>query len=267
MIQTDLQPRAFDATEPRDPLEAAMASRDGDVMGMVRQALAEGNAQLAFQPVVAAHSHLPAFHEGLVRLRDAGGRILPANQFMPWVEETDLGREIDCAALGLGLDMLQQNPRLRLSLNMSARSVGDRKWRQILDERLHGDRRIGERLILEISEGSAMNLHEVVIRFMAELQPIGVSFALDDFGGGLISFRLLKDFYFDLVKIDAGYTRGIEASPDNQVLAEALITVAHQFEMFVVAPGVESAAEVEMLQSLGVDCLQGYHFGVPKFTL
>jgi EAL domain-containing protein (putative c-di-GMP-specific phosphodiesterase class I) len=97
--------------------------------------------------------------------------------------------------------------------------------------------------------------------------PHGVAFALDDFGAGFTAFRFLKDFFFDLVKIDRHFIRDIQASPDNQVLTEALITVTHQFEMFAVAQGVETAAEVAVLQALGVDCMQGYHFGFPKFSL
>lgn len=69
------------------------------------------------------------------------------------------------------------------------------------------------------------------------------------------------------MKIDKSFIRGIDRDPDNQVLAEALITVAHQFEMFAVADGVETASEAAFLKGLGVDCLQGYHFGVPKLAL
>ena len=163
--------------------------------------------------------------------------------------------------------MLRRNPGLRLAINMSARSIGDARWRRMLESGLKGGNGVGARLILEISEGSAMLLPEVVMRFMAEMQPRGVSFALDDFGAGLTAFRHLKDFLFDLVKIDALFVQGIDQNPDNQVLAEALITVAHQFEMFAVAEGVETAAEAELLTRIGIDCLQGYHFGRPKPTL
>ncbi len=268
MTTPDFAPLEFDETTPMDPLQAAMASRDRDVLSMVRAALAANNAQLAFQPIVAAASPgRIVFYEGLIRLRDKGGRVIPAHQFMPTIEETDLGREIDCATLRLGLGMLRANPQMRLSINMSARSIGDGKWRRTLDQSLRKFPHLGERLILEISETSAMNLHEVVIRFMAELQPAGVAFALDDFGAGMTAFRYLKDFFFDMVKIDKHFIRDIQHSPDNQVLTEALITVAHQFEMFAVAEGVETAEEMALLQSLGVDCLQGYHFGVPKFSL
>lgn len=258
---------AFDKEPPKDPLQAAMDSRDRDVLTMVRSALAANTTALAFQPVVASQNQQRiAFYEGLIRLKDSAGRIIPASQFMGSIEDSDLGREIDCASLRLGLDTLAQNPRLRLSINMSARSIGDGKWRDVLARGVHGNPALAARLILEISESSAMTLHEVVARFMADMQPLGVSFALDDFGGGMIAFRHLKDFFFDMVKLDRCFIRGIEDVPDNQVIAEALIMVARQFEMFAVAEGVETVDEANMMRGLGVDCLQGYLFGVPKFT-
>ncbi len=253
------------ASEAQNPLDYAVSARDGDIKAMVQRALDAGNAQLAFQPVVAAQAvDQIAFYEGLIRVLDDNGRIIPAYQFMSDIEETELGREIDCASLSLGLDTLRRHPHMRVSINMSARSMADGKWRRILDQGLHRNPKLAERLILEISENSAMLLHEVLIRFMAEMQPLGVSFALDDFGAGMTAFSHLKDFFFDLVKIDKCFIRNIHQAPDNQVMAEALINVAQQFEMFAVAEGVETAEEAALLQRLGVDCLQGYHFGVPK---
>lgn len=251
-----------------DPFQQAVASRDGNVLGIVRAALTAGSARLAFQPIVAGPGgKRTAFYEGLIRVLDDGGRIIPAAHFMPQIEDKDLGREIDCVTLRLGLDMLRAHPALRLSLNVSARSIGDFAWRRVMEEGIARAPRIGERLILEISETSAMMLPELVIRFMAEMQPRGLSFALDGFGGGMTSFRYLKDFIFDIVKIDRVFVRGIDASPDNQVLAQALISVARQFDMFTVAEGVETEAEARMLAQLKVDCQQGYLWGVPKFEL
>ena len=253
---------------PRDPFDYVIASRDRDIGTLVADSLSRDRAQLAFQPVVtAAIPPRVAFYEGLIRLRDEGGRILPAGSFIAQVEETAIGRDIDCAALRLGLDMLAQHPKLRLAINMSARSIGDGKWRDTLDRGLRRSADIGPRLIFEISEASAMLLPEVVVRFMAELQPRGVCFSLDDFGAGLIAFRHLKDFLFDMVKIDSLFIRDIEGSADNQAIAAALLSVAHQFEMFAVAEGVESEHEARLLRKLGVDCLQGYLFGIPKASL
>ncbi len=251
-----------------DPLVYAMASRDADVPRLVRDALGRGRGQLVFHPVVTADAdNLVAFHEGLIRLSDEEGRLIPAAHFMPRVEDTDLGRDIDCLSLRLALYHLRQNPSLRLSINLSARSIGDGEWRRTLDRGLMDHGNLGDRLIFEISETSAMMLHENVIRFMSEMQPKGIGFALDRFGAGMIAFRHLKSFFFDLVKIDKSFVRGIDCDPDNQVLVETLIHIAHQFEMFAVADGVETAAEAAFLQELGVDCLQGYHFGVPTQEL
>jgi EAL domain-containing protein (putative c-di-GMP-specific phosphodiesterase class I) len=198
---------------------------------------------------------------------DSAGRVIPAAHFMPVIEETDLGRQIDCVTLDLALRQLRQNPQLRLSVNLSARSIGDGQWRRVLEAGLAEKSAIGNRLIFEISETSAMMLHEIVIRFMAEMQPRGIAFALDGFGAGLTAFRHLKDFFFDLVKIDKGFVRGIASDPDNQVLTEALITVAQQFEMLVIADGVETQQDADILSQMGAECLQGYLYGVPKFDL
>ena len=261
--QYDMQDRALD-----DPLSYAMASRDGDLLGLVGDALDAGRARLAFHPIVSANADDQiAFCEGLLRLSDDRGRVIPAGHFMPVVEETGLGRRLDCAALRLALRELAVRPDLRLSINVSARSIGDGEWRRTLDRGLAGPGEIGPRLILEISETSAMLLAENVIRFMYEMQPAGVSFALDGFGAGYTAFRHLKDFFFDMAKIDKSFVRGIDADPDNQVLAEALITVARQFEMFTIADGVETLGEAHFLREMGVDCLQGYLFGVPSFDL
>jgi len=259
---------AWDKQVPRDPLEYAVSVRDRDVLSMVRTALATNSCQLALQPVRSAQKgHHVAFYECLIRVMDETGRIIPAAQFMGEIEETSLGRDIDAASLRLAFSLLKHHPDLRLSVNVSARSLGDAAWRRVLDGELESGSMHADRLILEISEGSAMQLPEVVIRFMEEMQPYGLAFALDDFGAGMTAFRHLKDFFFDLVKVDSIFIRNIDQDPDNQVLTEALVTVAHQFEMFAVAEGVESQAEADFLISIGVDCVQGYFFGVPKFSV
>ncbi|MEL6959611.1 MAG: EAL domain-containing protein [Pseudomonadota bacterium] len=258
----------WDDQTPSDPLEYAVSVRDRDVLSMVREALQTGNCRLALQPVVtAAHPRKTAFYESLIRVLDESGRIIPAAQFMEQIEETSLGRDIDVASLQLAFHWLKTHPDMRISVNVSARSLGDAAWRNVLNRELAQNAMRTDRMILEISEDSAMTLPEVVIRFMEEMQPYGLAFALDDFGAGLTAFRHLKDFLFDLVKIDSLFVRNIDSDPDNQVIAEALISVAQQFEMFAVAEGVETAREAKFLTSIGIDCLQGYHIGVPRFRI
>jgi len=259
-------PKEWEA-KPSDPLEYALGARDKDVLVMVEEALEKQNARLAFQPVVTAGPRKIAFFEGLIRVLDDTGRVIPAGQFMPVVEETVLGRRIDCAALRCAFNKLRQFPDAHLSLNMSARSIGDGEWRDILRKGLRQNPEYGNRLIFEINEKSAMLLPDVVTRFLAEMQPRGITFALDNFGSGFTSFKSMREFLFDLVKIDKGFVRGVEENGDNQVLCAALLSVCHQFDMFAVAEGVETAAEAAYLTALGVDCLQGFHIGAPKFKI
>ncbi len=263
---TDLTHDFEQALPLLDPLKFAEASRDADVLNLVRDALKAGRARMALQPVVyAANLKTPAFYEGLIRVLDEKGRIIPAAHFMPVVEETDLGRQIDVASLQLAFRHLSHHPEMRLSINVSARSLGDSRWRRALSAGLRKKGAPGERLIFEITEGSAMLLHEVLVQFMDEIQPQGVGFALDGFGSGMTSFRHLKDLMFDMIKIDKSYARAVATDADNQVLCEALIGLSKQFGMIAVADGVENAADAVFLQKIGVDCLQGYHFGVPRF--
>ncbi len=203
---------------------------------------------LAYQPVMMARApQQVAFHEGLVRLMDPSGRTIPARDFMESVETSQIGRLIDCASLELGLAALARDPQLRLSINMSARSIGFARWIEILDRGLAHEPTVAERLILEITEGSAMLMPEIVTSFMARLQRKGISFGLDDFGAGYTAFRYFRDFMFDMVKIDGQFVRGVARDPDNQVLVEALGLIARQFDMFTVAESVETAEDAEWL--------------------
>lgn len=247
------------------PFSAAVSERDRDIMNMVRSALRQKRVMLAFQPVVkVGPGYDIAFYEGLMRVLDAEGRIIPAKDFIETVEDTELGRIIDCLALELGLQALAEDPTLRLSINMSARSIGYPRWLQTMTQGLSVDRRLGERLILEITETSAIRMPELVVAFMADMEAKGIAFALDDFGAGYTSFRYLKDFFFDVIKIDSQFINGIADSPDNQVLVRALISICQHFDMFCVAEGVERQEDAVFLNDLGVDCQQGFFFGAPS---
>jgi EAL domain-containing protein (putative c-di-GMP-specific phosphodiesterase class I) len=264
-MKKPLRQRRADIPQGADnPLGAAIAGRDQATLEMVTEAVKHRQTMLAFQPVMQARApQKTAFYEGLIRVLDATGRIIPARDFMPVVENTELGREIDCVALEMGLRTLARNPTLRLSINMSARSIGYKKWMRILDRLLKKDESLGGRLILEITESSAMTVPEIVVDFMNQLQGRGIAFALDDFGAGYTAFKYFRDFYFDAVKIDGQFVRGIHDNPDNQVLTQALIAIARQFDMLTVAESVETTEDAEYLLSIGIDCLQGYLFGAP----
>lgn len=254
-------------SDMENPLNYAIAERDRNTMAMVKDALGRKQVMLAYQPVVQSQAQQqPAFYEGLIRVLDDTGRIIPARAFIDVVETDEMGRIIDCLALEMGLETLAAESDLRLSINMSARSIGYPRWMQTLKHGLGIDPTVAERLILEITETSAMLMPELVTTFMKDLQTLGISFALDDFGAGYTAFRFLKNFYFDIVKIDGQFIRGIHSDPDNQALTKALVSIAEQFEMFTVAEFVESREDAEYLEAIGIDCMQGYYFGAPTIV-
>lgn len=253
--------------DPASPLDFVIDRQARQTLSAVRDAVERQDAVLAYQPVVQSDRlDQPAFYEGLIRILDDTGRFIPLRDFMPLVETTDLGRRIDCLSLSLGLQTLIDEPGLRLSINMSARSIGDPDWVRLLLSTIRQDDKLGERLILEITESSAMLMPQVVGRFMYDLQDRGVSFALDDFGAGYTSFRYLRDFCFDMIKIDGQFIRDIASHPDNQILTRALQSIARHFDMFTVAESVETAEDAAYLIEMGMDCLQGYYFGAPTIS-
>ena len=247
------------------PLAAALAEAEGRIIDRVAEAVRERRLRLAYQPVVVARGlRRIGFHEGLIRLLDPGGQVIPARDFIRVVDQHALGREIDCAALAIGIDALIRHPKLRLSINMSARSVGWPRWLHLLRTGLAREAGLGDRLILEIGEASAMTVPELLAALMAELRPKGIAFALDGFGSGAVHLRHLRDLHFDLIKIDAAFTRDVTRQADNQVMMSACLALAREFDMLTVAQGVETAEEADWLAALGVDCLQGHHVGLPQ---
>ena len=110
-----------DAEKRGNPLDYAVENRDRATLDMVRDAIAHKEVMLAYQPIVqAADPKRVAFYEGLIRVLDETGRIIPAKDFMGAVSDTEEGRKLDCLALELSMTALRQNPTLRMSVNMSA---------------------------------------------------------------------------------------------------------------------------------------------------
>jgi EAL domain-containing protein (putative c-di-GMP-specific phosphodiesterase class I) len=247
-----------------NPLDYAVAQRDKSTLTMVRDAVDHKQTLMAYQPVIRdVASNSVAFHEGLIRVLDPTGRVIPAREFMSVVETTQLGREIDVLSLRAGMMALQQNPNLRISINMSARSIGFKAWTSMMNRWLSRDATLGERLILEISEQSAMLMPDLVADFINNMQDQGVCFALDNFGSGYTAIRYFKDLYFDILKIDGQFTRGISKNAENRALITVMVSIAENFDMVTVAEQVENKEDSAMLRELGIDCQQGYLFGGP----
>ena len=249
------------------PLAAAMAAQDRETLKTVAEALKDRRMRLAYQPVVyAADPSVIGFFEGFIRLLNLRDQVIPARDFMATVEQRQLGREIDCAALQLGLLAMQRNPQIRVSVNMSARSVGYQRWAGILRRALRDSPKLGYNLILEINATSAMQVPDVLRPFMEEMRNHGIVFALDDYGAGMISLEILQELRFEIAKIEGNLVRDIDRMAGQQAMVRGAIALAQEMGMYIVAEAVETEAEAIWLREAGVGCLQGYLFGAPTVT-
>lgn len=230
----------------------------------VAQALAQGRITLAFQPVMqAGRPEAPAFHEALLRLALPDGRIATPGQFLPALHSPQLSRALDCRALDLGLAELIAAPALRLSLNVSPATLEHPAWHDLLRNRLTAHPTLGERLILELTETAPLPDLTRFAPVLHDWRRWGISIALDDFGAGHTAFRHLRDWRFDIVKIDGCFSRDVHRDPDNQALMRALTGLAAHFDALTVAESVETHADACWLTGCGLHALQGYHFARP----
>ena len=218
---------------------------------------------LAYQPVVHAQDGEPAFHEALLRILDAENRPMPASHLVPVAEELGLVRLIDLDVLNMAIEALQARPEGRLSINISATTVMDAAG--FLERLGEVEDLVRGRLIVEITESAVLNDAERVQVFIDQLHELGCEVALDDFGAGYTSFRNLRDFSFDIVKLDGAFCEDLSNNGRNQHFVRSLIDLARNTGMRLVAEWVENEEDARLLREWGVDALQGYLFGRPGY--
>ncbi|HEY8580105.1 MAG TPA: EAL domain-containing protein, partial [Beijerinckiaceae bacterium] len=239
-------------------------AEDQRVCDAARTALQEGGLSLALQPVVRAGDRQLAFNECLMRLRGPDGAPLSPMELMPAAERTGLVLQIDHAVLDRSLSLLEADGRRTLSVNVSGPTLHHPMWTRRLDAALAGRERCASRLIIEITETSALENLEATGRALAHLRGLGVRIAMDDFGAGHTSFRNLRALAFDLVKIDGAYVQDLLASPDDQVFVRTLNDLARHLGAATVAEWVQDLEAARLLESWGVGYLQGAAFGLAQ---
>jgi EAL domain-containing protein (putative c-di-GMP-specific phosphodiesterase class I) len=231
-------------------------------------AIGRSGLTIAYQPVVAAASTgRAAFHECLVRVRGPEGGLIAAAEFMPAMEQLGLATLIDRHVLVMALDALASHPGIRVSVNIFPQTMQDAQWMiQFADGTRH-DSSLAERLIIEVTETAAMLDPARTQDFMDRLRRSGCAFALDDFGMGHTSFGNLRDFRFDIIKIDGSFITDVTTNPDNRFFVQKLVEIGRQFDMMTVAEFVQGPAEARILRDLGVEYFQGFYFGSPCLVL
>lgn len=230
----------------------------------LRNALANGELQLYFQPRVMANGR-PCGGEVLLRwFHPELGTVSPA-QFIPIAEDTGLIVPIGSWVLHSAAEHLarwqQLFPAMHLSINISPR--------QFYDGTLLPDIRATCALVaegtfeVEITETLAMNKPDETAEVLSQLRASGVGVAMDDFGTGFSSLARLKRYPLDVLKIDQSFVRGIERDPADVAIVKTIIELANNLKLGTVAEGVETEGQASILRELGVKELQGYLFAKP----
>lgn len=247
------------------PLLAADRARRREqaVSNSVVAALEDGRLLLALQPIVDAERGKTAYYEGLLRLRREDGTLVSASEFIADAEKLGLARLLDMRALDLGLALLVKHPGLTLSLNVSSLTAGDSEWTAILTRAVSANPGLAARLIIEITETALIHDVDRVASFVADLRRIGLKVAVDDFGAGFTSFRLLKALKVDVLKIDGMFVADLPHDEQGRIIVKTMIDMAKAMKLETVAEWVSDEASREVLCEAGANYLQGFLFGKP----
>lgn len=224
-------------------------------------ALNEGRIMIALQPLVHAATGVPAFHEALMRLRRPDGVLVPPAAILPTAEKAGLIQMIDQRVLELALKKMVEDPALRIAVNMSGMTLHDPDFFARLRGSLDPCPEIARRLTIEFTETCAIEDAEATTRAVAMIKKCGAKVAMDDFGAGHTSFKNLRRFDFDLVKIDGAFVQNLARSADDRFFVRTLIDLARHVGLPVVAEWVEDAETARILRDWGVEYLQGDYFG------
>lgn len=221
----------------------------------------------AFQPIVNFSHPEKSFFEVLARIKDTDGSIIPAYKFISIAENTGFIRMIDMYVFKTALEILDKNPDIQLSVNLSGHSLGNTAVAQEIMEYSQQYSHISSRLIIEITETVPLQDIYGMQEFMKTIHSLGYRIALDDFGAGYNSFSNLKYYPFDLVKIDGSYIKNIHNDKRNQILVKALSEMSEALGLEIVAEMISEDMEFEVLKNYPINYYQGYKFGKPEIDL
>jgi diguanylate cyclase (GGDEF)-like protein/PAS domain S-box-containing protein len=235
----------------------------------IRSALEENRLILHCQPILDLNTNEICQYELLLRLPgEERGEPLAPSAFLYTAERFGLIQSIDGwvvrEAIALIAEHARMGMKLVLNVNLSGKSIGDRKLAALIEETLADARIDPAQLNFELTETAAIANLEEAKAFASRMRGRGCQFALDDFGAGFGSFYYLKNFPFDYLKIDGDFIRGLVASPIDQLVVEAIVSIARGMGKKTVAEFVADEETVQLLRTIGVDCAQGYHIGMPR---
>ena len=235
---------------------------------MLRYALQNDELTLHYQPIVAVDTRAVQGFEALLRWRPAGSTSIPPSSFVPIAEQCGLIVPISvwvlktaCLEAASWGQTHSAHPPLYVSINISSRHFSHAGFIGHVKDALDESAVDPERITIELTESLAMNDVAATEQTMSQLRTLGVKLSIDDFGTGYSSLSYLRRFPVDTLKIDQSFVKTMDA--ENYAIVKTIVGLARNLDLKVVAEGVETANQHQLLALAGCESAQGYLFAEP----
>jgi len=233
----------------------------------LRRGLKQNELVLHYQPQIAMDSDEIIGVEALIRWQHPTKGLMGALDIIPIAEESGLIVEIGEWVLRRACEQAREwreagLPPLRIAVNVSTRQMHQERLIAVIKQIFHDTDMPPGQLEIEITE-STLQSEEACLATLQELKSLGVTLAIDDFGTGYSCLSSLKNLPIHRVKIDRAFVRDMPQDLNDVAIAEAIIAMAHRLHLQVIAEGVETVAQEELLRSRGCDEVQGYLYAKP----
>lgn len=256
-----------------EPDDTAVAKRYGEMqwINRIQNAFEERRFRLFFQviePLGAAVQGQTPICEIFVRMLDRAGAIIEPAVFIAAAERYHLIDSLDRWVMQTALRAIAEAQRggasTLFTVNVSGPSLSDEGFLAFVLGELGRLRVDPRRLCFEITETAAMSKLDSALRFLSALHEKGCRFALDDFGSGLSSFAYLRNLPVDFLKIDSALVQDLVDDPVKRAMVDSINQIGHVMGIRTIAEGVETAAVLHELRTLGIDYAQGYWLARPQ---
>lgn len=231
----------------------------------IHHALENNLLRLHFQGVFSTDSRKLEHLEALIRMVDSERKIIMPGQFIPVAEKTGKILDLDRWAIRQSIGILASSSSVPpIAVNISGRSFNDPSLPQFIAAELARREVAANRLLVELTETSAVSDLTDAQRFIAALKKTGCKVCLDDFGAGFSSFTYLKHLDVDVLKIDGEFVRNLTRERENSVFVKSIVDVARALNKSTVAECVEDEHTLRTLEAFGVQAAQGYYLERPR---
>ena len=237
-------------------------------ISQLEDAIRNEEIQIYYQPIYYANTEKIISAEALARWNSEKHGVMLPGKFVPALEESGHITMLDTCIHHKVYKFLQERklkglPTVKIAMNLSRMDLMDDNIMRLILEDIKSTGEDEPQVSYEITESAYTTISQAGMEFLKTLHSRGISILMDDFGSGVSSFSTIREYEFDVLKLDIGFTRKIGTNAKNDNIIISIIELAHRLGMRVVAEGVETREQADFLKENGCDYFQGYYFSRP----